>query len=313
MSNANIHGVDHNSNYNNNYNNQYSSGQEGLFNRSNYKGDPRAQSIISYLKEAICPFFSFKSFSFIIIVVNIIIYIISLIPNGLSTNDYYFYFLPPSDDTLELFGNLHGFGLREKPEQVYRWITHNFLHASFEHIMSNCFGILIFGTILEHIIGTWKYIIIYMISGILGGLFSVLIKPEVKSVGASICCYGLIGALLGFDMINWKNLERIYGTKNRCMILMFPIIMIIFTIPLSFSTQRGSGVGAFSNDRINFVGHVGGIIFGFFLSLFILKPKENTDSCGFDYKIYFYSGIAAVASFTIIGFLCFYLLDHFKR
>ncbi len=79
MSNANIHGVDHNSNYNNNYNNQYSSGQEGLFNRSNYKGDPRAQSIISYLKEAICPFFTFKSFSFIIIVVNIIIFIFFLL------------------------------------------------------------------------------------------------------------------------------------------------------------------------------------------------------------------------------------------
>ena len=34
MSNANIHGVDHNSNYNNNYNNQYSSGQEGIFNNN---------------------------------------------------------------------------------------------------------------------------------------------------------------------------------------------------------------------------------------------------------------------------------------
>lgn len=309
MSNSNIHGIDHDA-PNHYSNNQYDpSDNAPIYSKFLYKGDPKQQSIPNFIKETLCPFFSFKSFSFIIIVINIIIYIITLIPHGLDDFDMDYYFLPPSQKTLDDFGNLWGYKLRAKPAQVYRWITHNLLHAHFEHVFSNNFCILIFGTMLEYLIGTWRYVIIYCISGILGGLFSVLIKPEVASVGASICCYGLIGALLGFDFINWNQLTKIYGIKSKCCILMFPIIMIIFTLPLMFSTTGGSGFG--SSDRINIIGHIGGIIFGLLLSFFIVKPKEETDSCGFPYKIYFYIGIASVACFTIVGFLCFYLLDKY--
>lgn len=307
MSNSNIHGVDHNSNYNND---RYDPNDNvPLFARYRYKGDPKEQSIPNYIKEILCPFFSFKSFSFIIIIINIIIYIISLIPHGLNNYDIELYFLPPNEETLYDFGNLQGHILRQKPAQVYRWITHNLLHANFEHVFSNNFCILIFGSMLEYLIGTWRYIIIYFVSGILGGLFSVLINPEPFCVGASICCYGLIGAILGFDFINWNKLVQIYGIRSKCIIIMFPLIMVIFTFPLMFSTTEGSGIG--TANRINVVGHIGGIIFGLFLSFFICKPQEETDSCGFKYKIYFFIGIAAVASFTIIGFLCFYLLNKY--
>ena len=76
MSNANIHGFgDNNDNDNNKEtnggNNYYFTSREQdstpIYEKFYYKGDPRNQSIISYLKEAICPMFCFKSFSFIII------------------------------------------------------------------------------------------------------------------------------------------------------------------------------------------------------------------------------------------------------
>ena len=305
MSNSNIHGVGDNFYSDNNQSN--SNDKVPIFSRNLYKGDPKEQSIPSFLKETLCPCFSFKSFSFIIIVINIVIYIISLIPHGLNQYELKQYFLPPNDKTLEDFGNLNGNKIRQEPLQFYRWITHNLLHAHFEHVFSNNFCILFFGTIFEYLIGTWKYIIIYVVSGILGGLFSVLIKPEVSSVGASICCYGVVTALLGYDFINWKRLNEIYGTNNKCLIIFFPLIMIIFTLPLFFSTTGGSGFDSY--DRINYVGHFGGIIFGLCLSFFIVKPKEDTDSCGFSYKIYFYFGIFSVAVFTLVGFLCFYLMD----
>ena len=87
--------------------------------------------------------------------------------------------------------------MRQNPAQLYHRITHNFLHSGFAHIFSNFFCILFFGTMLEYLIGNWRYVIIYFLSGILGGLFSVLIKPEVSSVGTSICCSGAIAAILG--------------------------------------------------------------------------------------------------------------------
>lgn len=316
MSNANIHGFDHNSNDNNNNDSIYRSQQydmdsnESMFTKFMYKGDPREQTVLSYLKEAICPFFTFKSFSFVVIILNVVMYIVSLCIHGLDNEEKLNYFLPPSSRTLHLLGNLFGYGMRNKPVEFYRWITHNFLHANFAHVFSNCFCILMFGTMLEYLIGTWRYISIYLLSGILGGLFSVLIKPEVSSVGASICCYGAISAILGFDIINWNYLPVIYGTPNKCLILMIPLLMILFTLPMTFTPFRGT---AFSMDnRVNFLGHLGGIIFGLLLSFFIIKPKDPSDSSSKVNKILFYCGIAACAIFALTGFLCFYLMNKYR-
>jgi len=316
MSNANIHGLDHNSNDNNNNNNniyrvqQYDmNSNESIFSKFMYKGEPREQTIRSYLKEAIYPFLTLKSFSFAVIILNVVMYIVSLCIHGLDNYEKYYSFLPPSSTTLDLLGNLYGYKMRVYPVQFYRWITHNFLHANFAHVFSNCFCILMFGTMLEYLIGTWRYVLIYLLSGLLGGLFSVLIKPGVSSVGASICCYGAIAAILGFDIINWNYITVIYGTQNKCLILMIPLLMILFTLPMTLTI----GGTTFSlNNRVNFFGHLGGIIFGLLLSFCIIKPKDPSDSSSKINKILFYCGIVSCAIFGLTGFLCFYLMNKYR-
>lgn len=302
MSNENIHGFGE-SNSGSNKSDRYYDPNDStpLLYKFSYKGDPRSQSIPSFLKEVICPFFHFCSFSFVIIVINIVVYIISLIPYGLDSNSIEKKFLPPSLKTLELFGGLYGIRLRESALQSYRWIANSILHSYFDHVFSNCFGILIFGTMLEYLIGTLRYVIIYIASGILGSLFSVLIEFNVISVGASISCYGIIGALLGFYLINWNSLTRIFGINNKCFIVFFPLLIVTFSLPIFMS----------KDSNINVYGHLGGLLFGFFLSFFIIKPQDESDNCLCSYKIVFYSGIAICGSFTVIGFLCFYLLDYY--
>lgn len=311
MSNSNIHGVgDNEPNDNNKY--QYSQGDTTpLFQKFSYKGDPRNQSIISFLKEAICPFFQFKSFSFIIIIINILIYIGSFIPYGLEEKNLGLYFLPPSYKTLDLLGELCGTTMRNKAYEFYRWLSHNLLHLSFEHIFSNCFSILVIGTMLEYLIDTWRYILIYVLSGLLGGLFSVLIEPREHSVGASICICGLISALMGYFIINWQLLPTIFGIQNRCLIIALPMMMVLMTIPLVVGTYQGSGID-YSETGVNVYGHIGGLIFGFFLSFIFIKPKDESATCCFSYKFWFFSSIVICICFAIIGYLCFYLLDSYK-
>ena len=304
MSNANIHGFGDSNSRSNNSDRYYDpNDQTPLFYKISYKGDPRSQSIPSFLKEVICPFFHFRSFSFVIIMINIAVYIASLIPHGLESSSIKAKFLPPSSETLDLFGYLYGPRLRESPLQSYRWVANSLLHAYFDHIFANCFGILIFGTKLEYLIGTLRYAIIYILSGILGSLFSVLIENKVRSVGASISCYGLIGSLMAFYLINWNSLPKIYGMNNRCYIILFPLLMIIFMLPIFMDG---------SDSNVNIYGHLGGLIFGFFLSLFILNRQDEGDTCLGPYKLLFYTGIVVCGGFAIIGFLCFYLLDHYK-
>ena len=298
MSNSNIHLVgeeDDNGDSNSNYNTP-------IFSKIIYKGDPREQTLLNYLKEVICPFFSFNSFSFVILLINFIVFIISLIPNGLEPSQKGVKFLPPSIKTLELLGSLWGTKIRESFLESYRWIANSVLHGNFEHLFSNSLGILFFGTMVEYLIGTLKYSLIYVFSGILGSLFTVLIQTNSSSVGASICCFGILGALLGFYVINWNALTRIFGVNNKCLIVFFPVMMIFLSLVIITT----------NDSEINMYGHFGGIIFGFFLSLCFVKPKKGSDVGIFNAKILFIIGTIICVSFPIVGFSCFYLLDYYK-
>lgn len=309
----NIHGFGESDSNNNNKNDDYQyshDDQTPILLKRRYTGDPRNQSIPNYLKETLCPFFHFRSFCFIIIVINIIIYIISLCPHGLDPYYKDKQFLPPHTETLEDFGHLYGYKIREKPIQAYRWIAGNLLHASFDHIFYNCFAILIIGTMLEYLIGTWRFIVIYCLSGILGSLFSVLIEPDVASVGASICICGVIAADIGYHIINWNILPKIFGIPNRCCLIMIPIIIAFLCIPMYINSDGDSGV---SRTNINIYGHLGGLIFGFFLSFIFIKPKDESDTCFLPYKVLFYSGIVVCCAFAVIGYPCFYSLSKYKN
>jgi rhomboid protease GluP len=264
-----------------------------------YKGDPREQTLLSYLQEVICPFFRIKSFSFIILIINLIVFIASLIPNGLEPSQKELKFLPPSTITLDKMGSLWGAKIKESFWESYRWIANSVLHGNFEHLFSNSLGILFFGTMVEYLIGTVKFCLIYILSGILGSLFTVLIQQNTSNVGASICCFGIMGAMIAFYIINWKGLGKIFGVNNKCLIVFFPTMMIFLSLFIL----------SIDDTEINIYGHIGGLIFGFFLGLVFIRPKNDMDVGIFNRKILFIIGLIVCIGFPISGFPCFYLLD----
>ena len=276
-----------------------SSNKSQIFLKIVYKGDPREQTLLSYLKEVICPFFRIKSFSFIILTINLIVFIASLIPNGLEPSQKELKFLPPSTITLDKMGSLWGAKIKESFWESYRWIANSVLHGNFEHLFSNSLGILFFGTMVEYLIGTVKFCLIYILSGILGSLFTVLIQQNTSNVGASICCFGIMGAMISFYIINWGGLGKIFGVNNKCLIVFFPTMMIFLSLFIL----------SVDDTEINIYGHIGGLIFGFFLGLVFIKPKNDVDVGIFNRKILFIIGLIVCIGFPISGFPCFYLLD----
>jgi rhomboid protease GluP len=264
-----------------------------------YKGDPREQTLLSYLQEVICPFFRINSFSFIILIINLIVFIASLIPNGLEPSQKELKFLPPSTITLDKMGSLWGAKIKESFWESYRWIANSVLHGNFEHLFSNSLGILFFGTMVEYLIGTVKFCLIYILSGILGSLFTVLIQQNTSNVGASICCFGIMGSMIAFYIINWKGLGKIFGVNNKCLIVFFPTMMIFLSLFIL----------SVDDTEINIYGHIGGLIFGFFLGLVFIRPKNDMDVGIFNRKILFIIGLIVCIGFPISGFPCFYLLD----
>lgn len=132
--------------------------------------------------------------------------------------------------------------------EVYRLFTCMFLHAGIIHLFFNMYSLYYIGTKVEDFFGKWKYLLIYLLSGICGSLLSIAFSADnVISVGASGAIFGLFGALLYFAY----NYRGYIGTVIKSQIL--PIV--IYNLILGF----------FING-IDMMAHVGGLIGGIIVS-----------------------------------------------
>lgn len=109
---------------------------------------------------------------------------------------------------LEVLGLLQGYGLYNAgvltPSALLqgRWITlltSMFMHGGILHLLCNMFTLYFVGTIIEGVFGPWRYLVVYFVSGVAGGLFSMAVMIAAGNlnygvVGASGAIFGLFGA-----------------------------------------------------------------------------------------------------------------------
>ena len=78
----------------------------------------------------------------------------------------------------------------------WQLFTSLFIHANLLHILGNMFFLLIYGIRAEDLFSNFRYLTIYFVSGLSGNLLSLLMGPDVVSVGASGAIFGLFGATI---------------------------------------------------------------------------------------------------------------------
>lgn len=108
-------------------------------------------------------------------------------------------------------------GRLTNPGMVYTLFTSMYAHASLSHLFFNMIVLAFIGIVLEQRIGTRPFILLYLISGLVGSLVFAgfyLDRPFVGAVGAS----GAISGVLG-------GLARLYPNE-RMIILFFPMYPI---------------------------------------------------------------------------------------
>ncbi|MEM7813858.1 MAG: rhomboid family intramembrane serine protease [Candidatus Aenigmatarchaeota archaeon] len=72
-------------------------------------------------------------------------------------------------------------------------ITAMFLHGDVAHLVYNMLALVMFGLVLESIIGTQKFWVLYFSGGIVAGIVAALFYPA--SLGASGAIFAVLGAL----------------------------------------------------------------------------------------------------------------------
>ncbi|UXV33831.1 rhomboid family intramembrane serine protease [Staphylococcus sp. IVB6181] len=126
--------------------------------------------------------------------------------------------------------------------EIYRLITSMFIHFNFEHILMNMLSLFIFGKLVEAIVGHWKMLGIYFISGIFGNIVSLAIDTNSISVGASGAIFGLIGSLFAIMYIS-----KTYTSK---MLMQLIFVLAILTVVSLFIAN------------VNIYAHIGGFVGG---------------------------------------------------
>jgi rhomboid protease GluP len=140
--------------------------------------------------------------------------------------------------------------------QIWRLFTSMFMHGDLNHLISNMFGLLLFGSYIEQYLSKTKYIFIYVISGLIGNLFTLILYPSyVVSYGASGAIFGIVGVVA--VMIYFEG-ERIF--------------LILATLYLLYFISSSFGPG------INLWAHLFGLVSGGIFELinqFIGKEHIN--------------------------------------
>lgn len=93
---------------------------------------------------------------------------------------------------------------------VWQIVTYMFLHGGLWHILLNMLGLWMFGTPLEWEWGAKKFLTYYFITGIGGGVLSIITSPTstIPIVGASGAIMGLLAA---FGILYPNQIIFIYG------------------------------------------------------------------------------------------------------
>lgn len=160
-----------------------------------------------------------------------------------------------------LMGNLFWVqGVREKRE-YHRFLTAGFLHGGLFHLLINMFVLFQFGRIIEDILGTPKFLIVYFAALIGGNVWAYLEnfrKPDYRALGASGATSGII---LSFCLF------LPFATLLFFVIPMPAVIFAVAFIGISIMLAQNE------NRVIGHEAHIGGAVFGLVATM-IVEPRS---------------------------------------
>ena len=144
--------------------------------------------------------------------------------------------------------------------QYWRLFTACFMHFGMAHLVNNMLVLFALGDPVERELGHLPYLVIYLLSGIGGNIFSAWYNLRIGeiaiSAGASGAVFGVMGMLL------WMVMRR-GGTFSG-----MPLNRLIASIALSIYLGMSEG-------GVDVAAHVGGLICGFVLCILLYRPERK--------------------------------------
>ncbi len=196
-------------------------------NKKTIKNEKKLAKIFSQKKPVI---------TYLFIVLNVMMFLFSFVFPGL----------------VGMFSNSY---LAIQNGQFYRLFTSMFFHGGLIHLVCNMYALYIIGPQVERYYGKRRFAFIYIVSGLLGSIFSCAFMSETValyggSIGASGAIFGLLGSIGYFSYYYRATLQD--TLRNNVTPVIVSNLLLSILVP-----------------GIDFFGHVGGLIGGLLTSMLI--------------------------------------------
>lgn len=155
------------------------------------------------------------------------------------------------------FENFSGVNLYIMEGEYWRLITPTFMHSGFSHMLFNSFSLVLFGPALERMIGGGRFLFVYLLSGIIANVATLLLEPLTYThVGSSGAIFGIFGYYIAITIFRKHMLTK----QNSQIIITLSIVSLIMT---------------FLQPNINITAHLFGLLGGFLLGAIPYYNKKD--------------------------------------
>jgi len=168
---------------------------------------------------------------------------------------------------------LHDFSLAE----IGTVFSSMFLHGGLTHLIGNMWFLHIFGDNVEDRLGTWNYLVFYVLAGFVAALTQTMMHPgdSTPMIGAS----GAISGVLGAYSVLFPE-SQVITLIPVFIIPYFVRVPAVFFLGLWFIMEFFSGFFSLAganadNASVAFWAHVGGFVFGMVVAVLLVKPTPE--------------------------------------
>jgi len=153
-------------------------------------------------------------------------------------------------------GGMYGAYVSLFPSQLWRSVTPIFVHIGWEHFFFNALTLYFVGQIAEQIWGHHKFLALYVLSGIVGNIFTLFFTPNVIAAGASTSLFGVFAAIMVAGYFGRNPYLKELGRNYQALI----IVNLIFNL---------------FTPSIGIAGHIGGLVGGVLCAIFLPTLVEK--------------------------------------
>jgi membrane associated rhomboid family serine protease len=151
-----------------------------------------------------------------------------------------------------------------KAGMLWQPVTYMLLHGNFLHILLNLLVIFMFGRELEKILGVRKFLLLYIGSGIVGGLGWLLMSERGYCIGASGGVFGLIGMY-----------AALFPNRPITLLLFFIIPITLRARVLAMGLAAVSFVMMFRDGSVAHSAHLAGGLAGYWFGAQLLRQART--------------------------------------